>query len=53
MALPRWTFAQAMASFGAAGALAVGYLNFQSFAGRAGHSCQATLVAFFTASRLP
>ncbi len=29
------------------------YLNFQNFAGTAGHSCQWTLVAFFTAARLP
>lgn len=28
------------------------YLNFQNFAGLAGHSCQATLVAFFSASKL-
>jgi hypothetical protein len=28
------------------------YLNFQNFAGTAGHSCQGTLVAFFSASKL-
>jgi hypothetical protein len=28
------------------------YLNFQNFAGTAGHSCQGTMVAFFSASRL-
>jgi hypothetical protein len=28
------------------------FLNFQNFAGTAGHSCQGTMVAFFSASRL-
>lgn len=32
--------------------LNVVYLNFQNFAGNAGHSCQATLVAFFSTSKL-
>jgi len=35
-----------------AGANAV-YLSFQNFGGVAGHSCQATLVAFYSSSRLP
>lgn len=29
------------------------YLNFQNFAGTAGHSCQGTMVALFSGSRLP
>ena len=29
------------------------FLNFQNFSGLAGYSCQANLVAFFTATRLP
>jgi hypothetical protein len=29
------------------------FLNFQNFAGTSGHSCQGTMVAFYTASRLP
>jgi len=33
--------------------LNVVYLNFQNFAGAAGHSCQATMVAFFSTSKLP
>jgi len=32
--------------------LNVVYLNFQNFAGTAGHSCQATLVAFFSTQKL-
>ncbi len=35
-----------------AGANAV-YLNFQNFSGLSGYSCQANLVAFFTATKLP
>jgi hypothetical protein len=29
------------------------FLNFQNFSGLAGYSCQANLVAFFTATKLP
>jgi hypothetical protein len=29
------------------------FLNFQNFAGMAGHSCQASMVAFFSATKLP
>jgi len=29
------------------------FLNFQNFSGLAGYSCQANLVAFFTAAKLP
>lgn len=40
-------------AFSVRAGLNVVYLNFQNFAGTAGHSCQATMVAFFSTSKLP